>query len=589
MHSILDKITEWRLKHISNRQFIYTLSVIVGLISGLAAVVLKNTVYYTHYFLTRGIDTGSWNLLYLLYPLFGIVITFFVVKHIAGENISHGISRVLLAISRNNGKLKKHDHYSSMIGSTITVGFGGSVGLEAPIVLTGSSLGSGIAGFFKQDYRTTALLIGCGAAGAVAGIFRAPIAGVVFSLEVLMLDLTMTSLIPLLLSSIAGTTMAALLMGQSVLFNFRPNHSFEYGNLPFYILLGIATGLVSLYFTRMNYWIENIFKKIQSSWKRLIIGGLALSIMIFLFPPLYGEGYQVLTELLSGNSSQLTNGSLFFSFRDDAVIFAIFISLVILLKVVAMSMTIGAGGVGGVFAPSLFVGGLFGFLFARILNSGGYFHIPETNFALAGMSGVMAGVMHAPLTAIFLIAEITGGYEFFIPLMITATLAYITHNFFEPNSVYTKRLAESGEISGRNKDKAVLDRMKIDELIEKNFNAIPPNGYLGDLVNEISKSERTVFPVTDSENNFYGVVWLNDVRGIIFKHELYGKVLIKDIMYMPDPLVELGESMENVARKFHDTAHYNLPVLDKGKYAGFISRANFFTVYRELLKELTEE
>ncbi len=589
MHPLLKRIYAWRLKHISNREFVYTLSLIVGLASGLAAVVLKNTVYYTHYFLTRGIDTGSWNLLYLLYPLFGIIITFFLIKYLAGENISHGISRVLLAISRNNGKLKRHDTYSSMVGSTITVGFGGSVGLEAPIVLTGSSLGSEIAGLFKQDYRTTVLLIGCGAAGAIAGIFRAPIAGVVFALEVLMLDLTMSSLIPLLLSSIAGTTMAALLMGQSVLFNFRPNNAFEYENLPFYILLGIVTGMVSLYFTRLNFWMEDAFDRIRSGWTRLIIGGLGVSILIFLFPPLYGEGYLVLKDLLAGNSADLTNGSFFFSFRNDAVMFALFIGLVILLKVVAMSMTIGAGGVGGVFAPSLFVGGLTGFIFARILNASGWFKIPETNFALAGMAGVMAGVMHAPLTAIFLIAEITGGYEFFIPLMISATLAYITHNFFEPNSVYTKRLAEKGEISGHNKDKAVLDRMNIDDLIEKNFNPVFPNGYLGDLVREISKSERTVFPVTDREGTFYGVVWLNDVRGIIFKHEMYGKVFIKDIMYMPDTLVELGESMESVAHKFHDTPHYNLPVLHEGKYVGFISRANFFTVYREMLKELTED
>ena len=589
MHPFLSKLYAWRLKHISNREFVYTLSLVVGLASGLAAVVLKNTVYYTHYFLTRGIDTGSWNLLYLLYPLFGIIITFFLIKSIAGENISHGISRVLLAISRNNGKLKRHDNYSSMIGSTITVGFGGSVGLEAPIVLTGSSLGSHIAAVFKQDYRTTVLLIGCGAAGAVAGIFRAPIAGVVFALEVLLLDLTMSSLIPLLLSSIAGTTMASLLMGQSVLFNFRPNNAFEYGNLPFYILLGVVAGLVSLYFTRLNFWMEDRFEQIRSRWTRLIIGGLGVSILIFLLPPLYGEGYQVLKELLSGESSKLTNGSFFFPYREDALMLAIFIGLLVLLKVVAMSMTIGAGGVGGVFAPSLFVGGLSGFLFARVLNTSGWFHVPETNFALAGMAGVMAGVMHAPLTAIFLIAEITGGYEFFIPLMITATLAYITHNFFEPNSVYTKRLAEKGEISGHNKDKAVLGRMNIDELIEKNFNSVPPNGYLGDLVREISKSERTVFPVTDRDDTFFGVVWLNDVRGMIFKHELYGKVLIKDIMYMPDTLVELGESMESVARKFHDTPHYNLPVLHEGKYVGFVSRANFFTVYREMLKELTEE
>ncbi len=585
----LEKLIEWRAKHISNRHYVYILSVLVGLMSGLAAVVLKNTVYYTHYFLTKGFEIGSWNLLYLLYPLFGIILTVYVVSYLAKENITHGISRVLQAISKHNGHLKKHDNYSSMIGSTLTVGFGGSVGLEAPIVMTGASMGSSIARVLKLDYRTTVLLIACGAAGAISGIFRAPIAGVVFALEVLMLDLTMASLIPLLLASIAGTSMATLLMGQSVLFTFAPANQFLYSNLPLYIGLGVFAGLVSVYFTRMNHFLEDSFNKIHSNWTRMALGGLGVSVLIFLFPPLFGEGYVPLKELLTGTGNSLASGSVFYGIQDNAWLFTGFILLIMLLKVVAMSLTTGAGGVGGVFAPSLFVGGLSGFFFARAINVSGLLHVPETNFALAGMAGVMAGVMHAPLTAIFLIAEITGGYDFFIPLMVTATIGYMTNSRFEPHGVYSKRLAEKGDLTTHNKDKAILSRMKIDELIEKNFNIIGPNDYLGSLVREISKSERNVFPVVDRQNRFFGVVFLNDVRNIIFKHELYGKVFVKDIMYMPDPLVELGESMESVAQKFHDTQHYNLPVLDKGEYVGFVSRANVFSAYREMLKDTSED
>jgi CIC family chloride channel protein len=589
LDAYLSGLHDWRTKHISSRHYVYILSVLVGLMSGLAAVVLKNTVYYTHYFLTKGFEVGSWNLLYLLYPLFGIILTVYAVSFLARENITHGISRVLHAISKKNGHLKKHDSYSSLIGSTLTVGFGGSVGLEAPIVMTGAAMASNLARVLKLDYRTTVLLIACGAAGAVSGIFRAPIAGVVFALEVLMLDLTMASLIPLLLASITGTSISALLMGQSVLFLFTPENQFLYRNLPFYIGLGVFAGLVSVYFTRMNHFIEDSFKKITSIWTRMVLGGLGVSVLIFLFPPLFGEGYVSLKQLLTGTGDSLASGSIFYGIQDNAWLFTGFIFLILLLKVIAMSLTTGAGGVGGVFAPSLFVGGLSGFFFARAINVSGFFQVPETNFALAGMAGVMAGVMHAPLTAIFLIAEITGGYDFFIPLMVTATIGYMTNSRFEPHGVYSKRLAEKGDLTTHNKDKAILSRMKIDELIEKNFNTVEPNDYLGSLVKEISKSERNVFPVVDRQGRFFGVVFLNDIRHIIFKHELYGKVLVKELMYMPDPLVELGESMESVAQKFHDSNHYNLPVLDKGNYIGFVSRANVFSAYREMLKETSED
>lgn len=586
---IFIRIHKWRVRNIGHRNFVLILALIIGLISGLAAVLLKNTVHYTHYFLTRGFDTQGGNLLYLAYPLLGMALTVLFVRYVVKDNISHGVSRILYAISKNNGFIRSHNNYSSLIASTITVGFGGSVGLEAPIVLTGASIGSNLARVMRMDYKTMTLMIGCGAAGAIAGIFKAPIAALIFALEVLMLDLTMASLIPLLIAAVTGASISAFLMGSAVIFTFSVSEPFNLANIPFYIILGIVTGLVSLYFTRANIFIEGRFGKIKRPLSKLLIGGITVSTLIFVLPPLYGEGYEVLTAILNGRGDDILNNSFFYSFRENHWLFMIFLLLVLFLKVVAMAFTTAGGGVGGIFAPSLFMGGVAGFLTSRFINFFGYNQLPEGNFALAGMAGVMAAVMHAPLTAIFLIAEITGGYELFIPLMITATISYLTINLYEPHSIYTKRLAARNELITHDKDKAALSRMSIQRLIENNFLTIGPDNTLGELVKVIAQSSRNVFPVTDEQNNFLGVVFINDIRHIMFNHELYDSTYVRNLMYMPEPLVSIDESMEDVAQKFSECAHYNLPVLDKGKYIGFVSRANVFSAYRSLIKEYSTD
>ncbi|MCK9617509.1 MAG: chloride channel protein [Lentimicrobiaceae bacterium] len=587
--SLFDRFLSWRLKNISEKNFVLLLSFFIGILSGLAAVILKNAVFYTHLFLTKGFTTESENWLYLAYPFIGIILTVLFVKYFVKDNIGHGITRILYSISQENGQIKKHNTYTSMIGSTITVGFGGSVGLEAPIVYTGAAIGSNVGRVMRLNYLTILSLIGCGATGAIAGIFKAPVAAVLFALEVLMLDLTMSSLIPLLISAVTATTLSYFLMGKGALFQFSVTSSFSLFNIPFYILLGIVAGFVSLYFTRASMAIENGFSKIKSNWTKLLFGGLILSLLIFIFPPLYGEGYESLTAILNGNGDALVNGSMFYDIRDDSLYLIGFLLLIMFFKVVAMSVTTAGGGVGGIFAPSLFMGGVTGFFVARFINYLGFYQLPEKNFALAGMAGIMAGVMHAPLTAIFLIAEITGGYAFFVPLMITATVSYLTIMYFEPHSIYTKRLAQKNQLITHHKDKALLSLMKIDKLIEKNFNIISPEATLGDLVKVVSKSQRNIFPVVDDEKNFYGVVFINEIRNIVFQQELYDTTYVRNLMFMPDTMVEMDETMEDVAQKFHSTAHYNLPILQNGKYIGFVSRANVFSAYRNMLKDFSQE
>ena len=562
------KLHAWRLKFIPPRQFIILLSLLTGIFGGLAAVLLKNTVFYTHAILTAGFEQKNFNLLYLAYPFIGMLLTVLYVKFFVRDNIGHGISRVLYAISKSNSILRPHNTYSSMVGSTLTVGFGGSVGLEAPIVLTGAAIGSNLARVMRLDYRSVTLMIGCGAAAAIAGIFKAPVAGVVFALEVLMLDLTMASLIPLLIAAATGATLASFFMGKDVLFAFTVSNPFELGNIPYYVLLGVICGLVSLYFTRASFYIEGLFQKINGTTLRLVIGGTIVSVLIFLFPSLFGEGYLELTAILTGNGDALFQNSLFYSVSSNYILFLVFLLFVLFFKVIAMSATTAGGGVGGIFAPSLFMGGITGFFVARFVNFFDALRLPEKNFALAGMAGVMAGVMHAPLTAIFLIAEITGGYSFFIPLIITATASYLTIMNFEPHSLYTKRLAQQGELITHHKDKAVLSRLSIKALIETNFNPIGPEASLRDLVKVVSESQRNVFPVISADRTFLGVVFMNDIRNILFKAELYDTTFVSQLMFMPDPCVEINETMEDVAQKFHSSEHYNLPVLDNGKYIG---------------------
>ena len=584
------RIHSWRLRHISPRNFVLILSLLAGCLGGLAAILLKNAVYLGHLLLMNVISIRSFNLLYLILPFIGILITYLYVKYLVRDNIGHGISRILHSISKSNSIIKAHNMYTSMIASTITVIFGGSVGLEAPIVLTGSAIGSNLGRYLRVDYKTLTLLVGCGAAGAIAGIFKAPIAGVIFAMEVLMLDLTMASLIPLMISSTSGAILAYFFMGPAVLFSFEVSaHPFTMHNLPFYALLGLLCGMVSIYFTKANMSIEKQFKRMPRGAMRMLAGGLITSLLVFLFPPLFGEGYETLNNLLEGNGLKLLEGSIFASMGNNYFLLLLFLVFILIFKVVAMSATTGGGGVGGVFAPSLFMGGVTGFFLSKSVNFFLNGRLPESNFALAGMAGVMAAVMHAPLTAIFLIAEITGGYQFFVPLMLTSVVAYLTIIPFEPHSIYTKRLAESGELITHHKDKAVLSRLSIESLIERNFITTSPDATLGEFVKLVAKSQRNVFPVIDQENNFLGVIFINDIRHIIFEHDQYDTVYIRNLMYMPDTLIEMNATMEDVAQKFAETSHYNLPVLKDGKYIGFVSRANVFSAYRKLVKDFSND
>ncbi len=570
------------------KRLVLILSFVIGIVSGLAAVFLKNIVFFTHDLVTHGFVFDDSNYLYLAFPTIGILFTVLFAKYVIRDNISHGVSRILFAISRKHGRIEPHNMYSSMLGSTLTVGFGGSVGLEAPIVLTGSSMGSYLGRLFRLNRKTIMILIGAGATGAIAGIFKAPVAAVIFSLEVLMIDLTMGALIPLLIASATAASISYLFMGSGVLFSFDLIDSFYIRHIPYYVGLGLFTGFISLYFTQTTFLIEDFFKKVKNKFLKVVIGGSALGLLIFMLPSLYGEGYEFLQLLINNEVDGLVNEDIF-KISSSTTHIIIFLGLIVLFKVVAMAVTTGSGGVGGIFAPSLFVGGVLGVLYSRLTSLIPGTVIPEKNMALVGMSGVMAGVMHAPLTGIFLIAEITGGYELFTPLIITATISYLTIMYFEPHSIYTKRLAERGELFTHHKDKSVLQMMKIESHLETNFKTIDQNSNLGELVKVIAESERNIIPVVDSEDNFYGLVFVNDIRNIMFNQELYDKINVANIMYMPDPVVSPDESMEDVAHKFQETGHYNLPVISNGKYLGFVSRARIFSTYQKLLREFSQE
>ena len=579
----------WRVKHINHRQFIYILSFIVGIVSGLAAVLLKNTIHYTHILLTRGFDVESESYLYLAYPLFGIIITVLFVRYIVKDNIGHGVARILYAISKKNSILKPHNNYSSILASTITIAFGGSVGSEAPIVLTGASIGSTIGRLLRLNYKSITLLVGCGAAGAIAGIFKAPIAGIVFTLEVLMLDLTIASIVPLLISASTGATVAFFLMGKEVLFSHHLTEPFILGNIPFYILLGIFAGLISLYFTRVTMFVESSFEKIKNHYLKLAIGGVSLGVLIFIFPSLYGEGYSTITSLLNGETASVVENSFFYFLRDNSWLFLGYLAMIMIFKVLAMSVTTGGGGVGGIFAPTLFMGGVAGFFFARLVNGLTSSRLTESNFALAGMAGLMAGVMHAPLTGIFLIAEITGGYGLLIPLIITSTISFMTIMYFEPHSIYTKRLARRGELITHHKDKAILTLMKWDKEIEKDLKTIHQDDTLGELVNRISKSKRNLFPVLDEDERLVGVVLLDNVRDIMFNREMYENTYVRDLMVSPPAYILLQDNMEMVMKKFNESNAWNLPVVDGDRYIGFISKSRIFSAYRKVLQKHSEE
>lgn len=587
--SLLSRFLVWRVKNIKERQFVLILSFLVGLVSGLAALVLKNAIHYTHHFLTYRLHADSGNLLYLAYPAVGILLAVLFVKFFIKDNIGHGVSRILYAISKKNSHIKSHNNYSSIVASTLTIGFGGSVGAEAPVVLTGASIGSNLARLFHMNYKTITLMVGCGAAGAIGGIFKAPMAGMVFTLEVLMLDLTMASLIPLLIASITGASISYFFMGKGVLLSYDVTEPFVINNFPYYMILGVFAGLVSLYFTRFSMFLESKLEKITNSYSRMLFGGVALGVLIFLFPPLYGEGYNTIQALLDGNYTHLVNNSIFYFLRENYWLLLGYVVLIIGFKVIASTVTTGSGGVGGIFAPSLFLGGVSGFFVARLINGFNLIKLSESNFTLIGMAGMMAGVMHAPLTAIFLIVEITGGYELFVPIMITATIAYLTIMYFEPHSIYTKRLAKRGELITHNKDKAVLTLMKLGKVIETDLKKVDPDATLGELVKIISHSQRNIFPVVDEEEKLIGIVLLDDIRDIMFSPEMYDDTFVRNLMIMPPAILDADAPMDKVMRRFEETGAWNLPVIQDGKYLGFVSKAKIFNVYRRVLVHFSDE
>ena len=590
---VLQHFIAWREKHIKDKQFILMLSLLVGVFTALAAYVLKFLVEYIKEFLTNRFDPMGANWLYLVYPVVGIFITGLFIRKVVRDDISHGVTKILYAISRKQSRIKRHNIWSSVCASGITIGFGGSVGAEAPIVLTGSAIGSNLGSLFRLDHKTLMLLVGCGAAGAVSGIFKAPIAGLVFTLEVLMIDLTMASLLPLLITSVTAASVSYLLTGTEAMFQFHLDYPFSLERIPHAIALGIFCGLVAWYFTRAMNWIENIFRRYSNPYIKFAIGGTMLSILIFLFPPLYGEGYDTISLLLNGTTEYewdtVMNNSLFYG---NTHLLVPYLLLIILFKVFASSATNGGGGCGGIFAPSLFLGCIAGFVFSYVCNE---FHIgdtyvPEKNFALMGMAGLMSGVMHAPLTGVFLIAELTGGYGLFLPLMIVSVCAYLTIIVFEPHSIYSMRLAKKGELITHHKDKAVLTLMNIESIVENDFLKVRPDMDLGEMVKTISKSSRNLFPVVDVNDELIGIVELDDIRNIIFRQELYHRYWVEGFMKKPKARIVKTDSMEEVMKKFDTTKAWNLPVVDEeNRYLGFVSKSKMLNTYRQVLVDLSAE
>ncbi len=586
----LNKLINWRATHLSEQNTVLLLSVFIGSIAAMAAIVLKNAVYFTHQSLLRVFPETEFNYLYLAFPIIGITLTVLIIRFFIKDDLSHGVTKVLYAISKKNGKIKLHNTYSSVLTSTITVGFGGSVGLEAPITLTGSAIGSQLASFFNLKNKSVILLAACGSTGAIAAIFNAPIAAIVFAIEVLMLDLTTLSLLPLLISAVTGTSLSYLFLGKSVMFKSIPIvPDFEMYNLPFYAILGLFGGFLSLYFMRITSFIEQKFLLFKKKYLKVIIGGVILSVLIFLFPSFYGEGYDNIAELLGGNNNSLFTNSPFYFFKYNELTLILFVLALLLFKPFATGFTNAAGGVGGVFAPLLYLGGMLGFFIVTALNFLFDIELSVLNFILAGMAGLMGSVMKAPLTAIFLIAEITGGYHLFIPLIITTVISYMVFYPFEKYSIYTKSLAKQGNLITHDKNKRALSKIDVMDMIEDDFKTLDPEANINDLTKLIEKSNRNVFPVVDKLKIFYGVVLLDDVRTIIFHPNEYN-ISIKQYIFKPEITIVPGESMISVVNKFKKTGYYNMPVIDaEGKYYGFISRANVYTQYREIVEEISED
>lgn len=581
------KLLEWRDRHVSEPTLVVILALVVGATAGGAAMLLKWLIATIAGLLNSSTHISGSNYQYLIFPVIGIFLTGLYVRYIVRDNISHGVTRVLYAIAQKNSRLKRHNMYASLLSSSVTIGFGGSVGAEGPIVFTGASIGSYLGQLFRLSPQMLMMLVGCGAAAGIAGIFKAPIAGVLFTVEVLMLDLTAMSVMPLIIASVAGATISIIVSGYDVEFMFSQSEPFKASLIPWVIALGVFTGLASVYFNKVMDAMERLFKRMGGHWKRFLLGAVILSALIFLFPPLYGEGYDSINSLLSGNVAALFDKSEFYSHRFSAWWAIGLLSMLCLTKVFATSATNGGGGVGGTFAPSLYVGCMAGFLFAFTMNETELVSLPLStkNFALMGMAGVMAGVMHAPLTAIFLTAEMTGGYELFLPLLIVSVIAYGTSRLFTPYGIYARRLAQRGEILTHQKDQTVLTLLKMNSVIETDFLTVHPSMSLKDMVDVISRSHRNMFPVVDDSGKLLGVVQLDDIRNIMFRPDLYRRIFVNKFMAVPPAKLVVGTSMEKVMETFDDTGAWNLPVVDnEGLYVGFVSKSKIFNSYRQVLK-----
>ncbi|SMC36847.1 chloride channel protein [Cellulophaga tyrosinoxydans] len=587
------KFLIWRVKHISERKFIYILSILVGFTSGVAALILKNLTHFFQHLLEGNLVKYYHQAFYFAFPIIGLILVYLVIKYVIRHKLSHGIPSTLYAISKHKGIMRKYQMFGSLLTAPITVGFGGSVGLEGPTVATGAAISSNISRMFHMNQNNRNLLIGCAAAGAMSSIFKAPIAAIIFAIEVFSLDLTIASMLPLLLASISAVITSYFFFGDDILLPFKIEDTFKISDVPFFVILGLFAGLTSIYFTEVYERVQKLFDRISSPIKRLFIGGISIGILVYLIPPLYGEGFDVINSLVQGNPEKvLTNNILELDLTNVWMVIILLTGLV-LFKIIASALTFGAGGVGGIFAPTLFMGSIMGNIVAKIINNIGVFgtKVSESNFTLVGMAGLMAGVLHAPLTAIFLIAEVTGGYELFIPLMITAAIAYSITKYVHPHSVYNMELGRRGELITHDKDHAVLTLMDIDKVIEDNFAIVHPKMTLGDMVhNAVVKSNRNIFPVVDPDDKtLLGIILLDDIRAIMFNQSLYNEVLVSDVMHTPPDIIEFDkDKMTEIMRKFQDSGAWNLPVIKNGIYVGFISKSKLLTAYRRRLINFTK-
>ena len=581
---LLHQFLVWRIRHVSNKNFTLILSGVIGAVAGLAAVILKASVHFVESLLENSQKFTFTHYLFLAYPLIGILITVIISRYIMKEKLGHGISDILFSISRKSSIIKRTKMYSRMITSVFTVGFGGSVGLEAPIVVTGSAIGSNIARLMHLKYKKRTLFIGCGSAGAIAGIFNSPIAGVIFAIEVILSEVNISAFIPLLIASVAGSLISLGLLGDDILLSFTMTSPFTASDTPLYILLGILCGLVSLYFTRLLYRTESWVQRQKNYLVRGVIGGIGVGFIVFLFPPIYGEGYETIKALLNNQYDSIYHNIVFFDQSVEPVVLLVFLLGVILVKPVATALTIGSGGSGGIFAPSLFIGAVTGFVFASVLNESLNYPVASlSNFTLVGMCGVMSGVLHAPLTAIFLIAEITSGYTLFVPLMLVSAISYSTISYFEKYSLYTKHLIERGDLIHEDRDRQVLSLIDLKKIIETDLLEIHPDATLDELVSLFRQSHRNIFPVVGEKKEFKGMIDLDDIRDLMFDEKARKNLKISNIMHYPPATVSTFEEMPSVMKKFETSEAWNLPVVNDGRYVGFISKSRIFNAYRTKL------